>query len=119
MRDDSDREREVIHHVDSMFGIVLVVVVLQYNLIVSRYLESSVPVDRSIVILLGSIVASTILCGSVGMLRQSWFLRTFAWWAVLYVLLYELTDLLLEATGLRLIMVSPQRALLMLFLMPT
>ncbi len=90
MNESTAEEREVIHHVDSVFGILLAIAAFQSNLVFSfaRELISPYP-DIYIIVLAISLIAG-IFCWLVAVLKQSWPLRLYAWHATLFLLLWEI-----------------------------
>ena len=85
---DTALKAEAIHHVDSAFGVLLIVVVFLSNIVigyVQKYLgEESVAVTVSFALL----VVISILTGFAGILRQSILWRVIGWISVFSLLLY-------------------------------
>ena len=87
-------EREVIHHVDSAFGILLAIVVFQSNLIANLLRGSNSQRGEIFAIALSLLLIFAILNGLVGILKQSWPLKLLAWHITLTLLLWEFASLL-------------------------
>jgi len=94
LSEDSALEREVIHHVDSAYGILLVVVVLLFNIVFSSAVESGHAIEGTI---LTSLLAFVIMTGLLGVLRQSWRWKLYSWNVLFFILLAELEDCILTA----------------------
>jgi len=80
---------EAIHHVDSAFGSLLVVVVLFTNIVISSLQKYPGEQTQQAVIFFGFFVAFSILTGFAGILKQSFLLRLAGWFFVFGVLLVE------------------------------
>jgi len=86
-------EREVIHHVDSVFGVLLAIVVFQSNLILT-FIRDYAP--EYLIISISSYALTlmlTVFLGLIGILRQSWSCKILAWYLTLFLLIWEVTAL--------------------------
>jgi len=82
---------EAIHQVDSVFGILLVVLILWTNIsisVVQRYAPQN---TLGFSVWMGLFVTLCILIGLHGILRQSWRSKIYAWWTTLASLLFQIT----------------------------
>jgi len=81
-------EREAIHHVDSAFGIVLAITVFQSNLLISILGRPNTLKDVLGIFALAAALIFSVFAGLVGIFRQSWRWKLFAWNVTLFLFLY-------------------------------
>jgi hypothetical protein len=89
----SAEEREVIHHVDTAFAILLTIMVFQSNVIIGFLQTPASPKGTVLAIELVFLLVFTILAWLVGILSEMWWMRLCAWQLGLTVLLWELASL--------------------------
>jgi hypothetical protein len=94
-------ETEAIHHVDTTFGILLVIMVFESNLLLGFLQRSGSARGELLAVILACLVVGTILVGLVGILKQSWRERLLAWNATLALVLLEFASLLLGMIGIQ------------------
>jgi len=78
MAEEARSELDVIHHVDSALGVAVTIAVFVYDLTVTSIRIPYYAVD------MGLGITISILLGLVGILRQKWSLKVFAWCSVLF-----------------------------------
>jgi len=78
---------EAIHHVDSAFGVLLVVIVFLSNILINYLQEYLGEESVVITVVIVFFVASSILTGLTAILRQSFFWRLAAWFSFFMLLL--------------------------------
>lgn len=98
---DTVEEREVIHHIDTVFGILLTIVVFQSNLVLSFVKEIITPWPDVDTILLALLVTTAVSVWVVAVLRQSWLWKLTAWSMAFFLLLWEASMLVYTLTAIQ------------------
>jgi len=80
-------EREAVHHVDSVFGILLAITVFQSNFIINLLRQPNSLRDVIALFFLASFLVFSVFAGLVGILKQSWPWKLFAWQITLFLFL--------------------------------
>jgi len=89
---DSYAEMEVVHHVDSALAMMIAVV----TFVMSVTMRREWGYDIAAVLTVVGVVISAL----IGILRQDWRFKLVAWWSVIFVGGFEVSDLSLRATGM-------------------
>ena len=93
--EDTASVQAAIHHVDSVLGVAVTVAIFVLNLTVTHASTLEYSFD------LGLSITVSVLWGLVGILRQKWNLKLFAWWSVLFCGGLVLAILALQIIGIR------------------